>query len=157
MGNKQEGARAAVEFLSAFRKTKDDDAPAVDPENPTADALAVVAEAVANSRPDYGALQDAIASINLQTETVDLAPLIEAVAGLSERVAFDAGPLVAAIEAIDTTVDLSEVERHLNEIRQTLQSGNAIMMQLVRAAKAEKVVTYDAEGRVSSISVKEPE
>lgn len=152
--NKLRGRQAALAVVAKLQQKPE-------AEEPQAiqgfDALVAALENIVESRPDmseaYTSIEAAIKDIKIQTETVDLKPLVEAISKIQPTVEFDPSPIVAAIEAQDVNIDLTKVEDELVKIRKAIEGNNQVLLQLVKAAKSSKKVIYDKAGRVSEIKI----
>ncbi len=154
MKSRDDGRDAALRLVASFKKTSAAAAAAATPPPPgLPDELASI-QALAGKSLDFSAVEAAIKGIKLQTQATDLSPVADAIGELMRSAAVNTGPIVEAIGAISSGIDLSQVEKELKGIQQTLLNSNAIMLRLVSAVTAEKMVTYDGQGRVSSIQVK---
>jgi ribosomal protein S7 len=152
--NKLRGRQAALAVVAKLQQKPE-------AEEPQAiqgfDALVAALENIVESRPDmseaYASIEAAIKDIKIETETVDLTPLVEAISKIQPTVEFDPSPIVAAIEAQDVSIDLTKVEDELVKIRKAIEGNNQVLLQLVKAAKSSKKVIYDKAGRVSEIKI----
>ena len=153
---KAQGKQLALAMLSKLRPLKvvgDDESEAIE----SYDAMVAAVQTIMDSRPDFSAIVEAIERVQVQIENpVDFSALSDSINALAEKLGVDLTPLAEAIQAQDlqVNIDLSNVESELRKINQSILAGNVVLLQLAKAATAEKLVSYDSQSRVSSIKIK---
>ena len=152
---KAEGRNLALNIVNKIAAAKK---PQPLPQEPPVIDMAPIVEAIATAavenRVDLSPLTEVVAG--LKQDVLDVSPIVKAIKDIELNFQIDLSAVTSQVQAIAErpVIDTRPIINKLDQIAKAMDRNTKALNDLVKVAKAGKVVKYDTFGRITEIGLK---